>query len=120
MSNIVEPDDFAVGRVKEGNAEPVEVERARRQAARVSLGLCQDVLGTERELFSLDDPHDPPICAKRVVGGPVICGVFLERLHLASAQRLSIAERRDLPTRSLERGVDQTPARLPFELMSIH
>src|SRR6516165_925091 len=71
MADVVEPEDFAVGGVKEGHAEAVEIEGAASDTAGVAFGLGEDVLGSEGDLLGLDDTEGLPGDAEGVVGGAV-------------------------------------------------
>ncbi len=78
VSYVVEPDDFSVRGVEEGHSEFAEVERIPRRALGVALGLCEDVLRAEGELFRLDDGEYPPVDEKSVIRRPVLGGEFFD------------------------------------------
>ena len=71
VADIVEPEDFAVGRVQERHPEAAKVERAVPDALRVPLRLGQHVLRPQGHTFPFDDPQRPACDEQPVISRPV-------------------------------------------------
>jgi hypothetical protein len=69
MSDVVKPENLAVGRIEERSAELPLVLRLLIDGLRVTLGLDEDALRAERELLGLADTKAAATVEKGVVGG---------------------------------------------------
>ena len=88
VTNVLEPEDLAVGGVEERGAVAVEVAGAHAgvEPAGVALGLGQDVLRAEGDLLGLDDARDAVSQPKGVVRGAVRGLLFLGPPGVATTQ----------------------------------
>jgi len=109
VPHVVVPEDLAVRRVEEGHPVAVEVEGARRDAARVALRLRQGVLRAEGELLGLDDAQDAAVHHEGVIGGAVCGGIFLDGERHARIAGAGRVETHDLPAGRPEARVAPLP-----------
>jgi hypothetical protein len=68
VPNVVKPDLFAVRRLEERGAEPVEVERCALEAPGLALSLDQDALRAHGQPLGPHDADDPVVEPEGVVG----------------------------------------------------
>jgi len=90
------------------------VERTVTDRLGIPFGLRQHTLRPEGQLFSLDNPDDPPIDTEGIVGGAVCRLVLLNGARAVVAKRLLGRKGNDLPTRRLQLGVDEALPGEPF------
>ena len=117
VPNVVEPGDFAVGRVQERNAEATEIEAALREATGVALRLDENILRAEAELLGLDDPQDVAVRTQRVVCRALVGWVFLQGVVLIETRRPHRTLSNKVPTRIGETLVNSTLSGLPLRLL---
>src|ERR1035437_5572390 len=117
MPGVPEPDDLSVGGVEKRNSETLKIKRAVGSAARVALGLRENVLRAERNLLSLDKRERAPVVEERVVNRPVLCLVFLKSIGTAERER---TVRRQLPASGIELGINSRLARRAFTFLKRH
>src|SRR5947209_8300115 len=106
MANILEPEDLPVCRIQKRHSIAIEVEWRMVNALRVTLGLCEHVLRTQRDLFRLDDAEELAVNDQRIVGGPICRRKLFNRMAAIPAQRFCWIERRDLPAPLLQAGIN--------------
>ena len=113
------PDDFAVGGVKERNAEAVPVSRPLRCAGRVALGLFQHVLRIHRDFLGFDDAEQNSVDEQGVVGGAVGSGKLLNRDAMQRGEVQAVVVSNNFPGRrqGTQSGVYAIFPRQPFRFV---
>src|SRR5436309_6418568 len=114
MANIVEPEDLPVRRIQKRHSIAIEVEWRMVNALRVTLGLCEHVLRTQRDLFRLDDAEELAVYDQRIVGGTVGSRELLDRMTTISAERSCGIEGCDFPAPLLQAGINPALTCAPF------
>src|ERR1700730_13925956 len=87
ISDVVMPDDFAIGRIQKWNSIPPKVERAAGGTFGISLSLRQYALWPERQLLGFDNADNLAIHAKCVIGGAVLSFELLNSTTVVGRER---------------------------------
>jgi hypothetical protein len=114
ITNVVKPNNLAIGRVKKWNSTAVVIEQAASAAARIALRLSQDVLWTERQLFRFDNTNNSAVETESVIGRSVLSGILFNRAVIETGQRAVFGERNNTPAEAFELGIDSFLARKAF------
>ncbi len=93
----------------------VEIERAPRDATRVSLGLREGVLRADGEPLGLNHPEDLSVHAEGVVSRAVVGFVLGDSLR---GELTGSIRRDDRPPTGLQPAVDPPPAGLPLAFLN--
>ncbi len=118
VTDVVEPDDLAVGGVKERDPEPLPVvDRVGHETAGVALRLRQHALGTEGDLLGLHHAERLVAIPQGVVSWPGRClELGHRRLVPVVGQGLGGDEWHDAPARRFELRVDPLTPGLALKL----
>ena len=76
MTNIVEPNNLAIGRIEERNTELTLVTRLLNNCAGIPLGLREHPLGSEREFLGLDNASNAAAVTEGIIRRPGCRGQF--------------------------------------------
>ncbi len=76
VADVMMPGDFAVRGIQERHTESAEIKGARLQSARISLGLQQNFLRTERQLLRFHNPKNLAVGTEGVIRRACLGGIF--------------------------------------------
>src|ERR1700747_3539413 len=89
MPNVVVPNDFTICGIEEWHSIATKVDWVAGRSFRIPLGLCENVLRPQSQLFCLDHAKNLFVKTEGVVGGAIIGRILLNRTSVIRTEGLS-------------------------------